>query len=138
MTLLELAQSTAGTSEWRFKDVSTLIAQLPAGMSTKDAVALVQASAREIVAAMLANTNGFARISGSRGSRRLPSPTSRIAAFTGWVSARIAAFTGDTAVRAHARGRVGALGVASRGLAGFLRFPPREYQHNVTEAGRLP
>ena len=81
---------------------------------------------------------GFARISGSRGSRRLPSPTSRIAAFTGWVSARIAAFTGDTAVRAHARGRVGALGVASRGLAGFLRFPPREYQHNVTEAGRLP
>ena len=65
-TLLELAQSTAGTSEWRFKeakfkDVSTLIAQLPAGMSTKDAVALVQAStphasAREIVAAMLANT----------------------------------------------------------------------------------
>ena len=81
-TLLELAQSTAGTSEWRFKeakfkDVSTLIAQLPAGMSTKDAVALVQASAREIVAAMLANTNGFARISGSRGSRRLPSPTSR-------------------------------------------------------------
>ena len=64
--LLELAQSTADTSEWRFKeakvkDVSTLIAQLPVGMSTKDAVALVQASAphasaREIVAAMLANT----------------------------------------------------------------------------------
>ena len=64
--LLELAQSTAGTSEWCFKDakvkdVSTLIAQLPVGMSTRDAVALVQASAphasaREIVAAMLANT----------------------------------------------------------------------------------
>jgi hypothetical protein len=64
--LLELAQSTAGTSEWCFKDakvkdVSTLIAQLPVGMSTRDAVALVQASAphasaREIVAAMLVNT----------------------------------------------------------------------------------